>query len=82
MIRRYGISREEEDCVVSINLGLLRRSAVSKHRKIRNLIKEKSGRTFQMDRTLKQRSHNRSVLKSLRNNMETDVAGKEWGGGK
>lgn len=54
---------------------------MSKHRKIRNLTKEKSGRTFQVDRTLKQRFHNRSVMKSLRNNMETSVAGKEWGGG-
>lgn len=54
---------------------------MSKHRKIRNLTEEKPGRTLQ-DRTLKQSSHNRSVTKYLRNDMETSVAGKEWGWGE
>lgn len=54
---------------------------MSKHRKIRNLTEEKPGRTLQ-DRTLKQNSRNRSVTKYLRNNMETKVAGEEWGGGR
>lgn len=51
---------------------------MGKHQKeIRNLTKEKSGTTFQADRILKQRPHDRSVIMCLRNSMETSMAGKE-----